>query len=75
MTYLARLPASGKPRDVARAGDSAPPWALLGLLPAPLAQLPDDVRASLGRALDQGLIRYALDEVTGAAVVTWATGR
>ena len=69
MPNLARLAAETKPRLVASRQNSAP-WALLGMLPAPLAQLPDDVRAGLGRALDQGLIRYALDEVTGAAVVT-----
>jgi hypothetical protein len=56
-------------------GKILPSWPLLRLLPAPLAQLPDDVRAGLGRARDQGLIRYALDEVTGAAVVTRAGGR
>ena len=75
MTYLARLPASGKPHAVARSLDCAPPWPLLELLPSKLGDLPDDVRAGLGRALDARLVRLALDEVTGAAVVTRATGR
>ena len=74
MRKIARFAAETKPRLVASRRNSAP-WPLLRLLPAPLAQLPDDVRAGLGRALDQGLIRYALDEVTGAAVVTRAGGR
>ena len=74
MRKIARFAAETKPRLVASRQNSAP-WALLGMLPAPLAQLPDDVRATLGRALDARLVRLALDEVTGAAVVTRTTGR
>ena len=70
MPNLARSPALTKPRGAApRHISASAPWPLLGMLPAPLAQLPNEMRAILGHALDQGFVRYALDEVTGAAFV------
>ncbi len=68
MTNLAPAPASGKPLDVAHPLDSAPPWALLGLLPSRLANIPADARQVLGRALDSGRARLVLDD-DGAALV------
>jgi hypothetical protein len=57
----AKQPLAAAPHFLARS--------LFRRLPARLSNLPADARDALGTALDRGLVRLALDEVTGAAVV------
>lgn len=68
MAKIARLAAEAKPR-LAASRRNSPPWPLLRLLPAPMAQLPADARDLLGAALDRGLARLVLGEGGDAFVV------
>ena len=75
MRKIARFAAETKPRSAASRHISSPaPWPLLGRLPARLADLPDDTRQLIGKALDARLVRLALDD-DGGALVMRAGGR
>ena len=70
MRKIARFAAETKPRLAASRQNSAPaPWGLLARLPARLADLPDDTRELIGKALDRRLVRLALDDDGGALVL------
>lgn len=66
MPNLARFAAETKPQGAAPRHVFARP--LLGRLPARLADLSDEARGALGRALDQGRARLLLDDDGGVLV-------
>ena len=68
MQKIACSASDAKLRLVTPRPNSAP-WALLRLLPARLAPLPDDAREVLGAALDTGRARLVFDTVDGGVLV------